>query len=93
MTDKDIEKFERFIYVINGKRTNRFYPDSTGNVFEYYYEMTASNHYLSWRALKEEVRKDFLKTRERYRCFNNDLLVSKEQVRDLEQLFRMISEI
>ena len=93
MTDKDVEKFERLRYVLIGEKTDCPYPDDTGNVFEYYYDMVSQNKYSSWRTFKEEARRDFLRTREQYKRLNDEVLCSKEQVRDLEQLFYIISEI
>lgn len=93
MADKDAGKFECLVYVLIGKKTDCTYRDYTENVFKYYYSMVSHSHYSSWRAFKEEVRRDFLRTRELYKRLNNEVLCSKEQVRDLEQLFYIISEI
>lgn len=93
MADKGTGKFEHLRYMLLGEKTDCPYPDDTGNVFEYYYDMVSQNRYSSWRAFKEEVRRDFLRTREQYKRINDENLCSKEQVKDLERLFYIISEI
>lgn len=87
MADIRFEKLKKILEDEKGcDKRHRSYDNGSGNVFDFYYDFLCINHYPNWCKFKEDLRKDYFRTK-------RDAVPRKEEVADLEELFRIVDEI